>query len=69
MARQQQQQNNYRNNRAYDDVKEPRWLVKIEGQSYYFLEKSKALRCWNQFIEAESPVLVTYSRYMKDPNR
>jgi len=69
MPRPQQQQNNYRNNRIYDEIKEPRWLVKIEGQNYYFLDKAKALRCWQQFSEAEDPVLVPFSRYIKDPNR
>jgi hypothetical protein len=69
MARPQQQQNNYRNNRIYDEIKEPRWCVAIEGQKYYFLDKSKAIRCWQQFVEAEDPVLVSYARYMKDPNR
>ena len=69
MARPQQQQNNYRNNREYDNIKEPRWMVSIEGQKYYFLDKAKADRCWQQFLEAESPVLVPFSRYIRDNNR
>ena len=61
--------NRYRENRPYDEVREDRWLVRIEGQNYYFLDKEKAVRCWKQFWEASDPILVPYSRYVKDPNR
>ena len=64
-----QHTNNYRNNRTYDDIREPRWMVAIEGQKYYFLDRAKAFRCWQNFVEAQDPVLVPYSRYIKDPNR
>ena len=65
----QQQANGYRNNREYDNVIEPRWMVVIENQKYYFLDKSLAWKCRNAFWEASDPTLVSYSQYRKDPNR
>ena len=61
--------NNNQNPHPYDKYKEDRWMVSIEGQRYYFIEKEKAVRCWKNFWEASEPVLVPYSQYVKDPSR
>jgi hypothetical protein len=61
--------NQYRDNRSGDENKADRWMCTIEGQRYYFLNKEQAIRCWKNFWEASEPVLVPYSRYVKDPSR